>query len=186
MGICWQQPFNLVLLGSLLLAGCGQLNTRQLAADIETEIEGQGYRISLQSVQCPDGITQQEGVVFFCVGTVTTDVDFNIEVQQIDNDGNVEWTVDSTRIILNLADLEAELEAGLAQDVGTRSPVDCGYAYRLNQPNVSFECNVVGDPLQGQERITAILVTVDGQGNVQWEEIRHIQGVLEKTADNVE
>ncbi|MEO0535133.1 MAG: DUF4333 domain-containing protein [Cyanobacteria bacterium P01_A01_bin.123] len=181
MGIWLQRIAGIGTLSGVLLSACGQLNTQQLEADIEAEIEGQGHRVSLQSVQCPDGITQQEGVVFFCVGEIDPEGNFNIEVVQEDNQGDVAWTVESSRVIINLATLEAELETGLVQAIGRRSPVDCGAAYRLNQPSIAFECNVVGDPVQGQDRITAILVTTDGQGNVQWEEIRHTQAPTEAT-----
>ena len=184
MGIGLRRILGGIVLSSVLLSACSQLNTRQLEAEIKAEIERQGHRITLRSVQCPDGVTKQEGVVFFCVGEVDPEGTFNVEVEQRDNQGDVTWTIDSSKVMLNLATLEAELETGLVQAIGQRSPVDCGSAYRLNQPGTAFECNVVGDPIQGQERITAILVTIDGQGNVQWEEIRHRQSPSETTDES--
>ncbi|NJO11561.1 MAG: DUF4333 domain-containing protein [Leptolyngbyaceae cyanobacterium SL_1_1] len=132
----------------LLVVGCsGRVDGSQLESDIKAGIEQQGYRMRLKSVTCPSGIDRQQGVVFNCVAELLSDETFDVEVRQLDNQGNVDWEVPSSKAVLDVASLETDIQTALGQDLGQRPTVDCGPLYRLNLPGESFECDVVGDPI---------------------------------------
>ncbi|MFE4106734.1 DUF4333 domain-containing protein [Almyronema epifaneia] len=165
---------RLLSIFGLLIVGCSlRIDTAQLENDIKAGIEQQGYRIKLRSVICPSGIDQQTGVVFKCVAELVSDETFDIEVRQLDDSGNLDWTVPSSKVILNVATLETDIQTALAQEVGQRPAIDCGPLYRLNLPGESFECNVVGDPVASGDRIPAAIANVDTEGNLTWQEIRY-------------
>lgn len=176
----------LISLCSLLAAGCNaRLNTPQLEGEIKAGIEQQGYRIRVKSVTCPSGIDQQPGVVFNCVAELPSTATFNVEVRQLNDLGHVDWTVPSSPVILNVTALETDIQTALGQDLGQRPAVDCGSLYRLNLPSESFECNVIGDPIAGRDRIPAVTVKIDAQGNLNWQEIRYVAPAV-STTDSLE
>ena len=165
---------NALLLGGLLtLTGCfNRLNTSMIENEIEAEIESQSRRLSIDEVRCPTGLYRQAGAYFRCVGMLRPEGQFTINVTQQDSQGNVEWDVPNSQVILNMSTVESDLQEGFAQQFSRRASIDCGELYRINQPGEEFECRVVGRVNLGQEDITALIVRVDPEGNLNWYEIR--------------
>ena len=164
-----------VLILSLLpLAACSnRLNTADIEAEIKADIERQGRRLSLREVRCPDNIMRQAESYFRCVGELKPKGTFAIDVVQQDNQGSVEWTVPNSTTMLNLAFVEANIQEGLSKALGQQADVDCGSeAYRPNQPGDRFECRVVGGLFAEGTQIDSVLVTVDPDGNLKWQERR--------------
>ncbi|MBE7380497.1 MAG: DUF4333 domain-containing protein [Leptolyngbya sp. SIO1E4] len=167
--------YRLALLfgGLLTLTGCfNRLDIDAIEREIETEIESQSRRISLAEVRCPRDVYRQSGAYFRCVGHLRPEGQFTINVTQQDNQGTVDWDVPSSQVILNLAKVEAKLQEDFAQQFSKRAIVDCGELYRVNQPGEQFECQVIGGANLGQDAVTALLVRVDPEGNLNWYEVR--------------
>ncbi|MGF1567859.1 MAG: DUF4333 domain-containing protein [Nodosilinea sp.] len=165
---------GLLVLGGLALTACGnRLNTPDVEATIKADIERQGRRLSLREVRCPADITRQAGAYFRCVGELDPEGTFTINVTQQDSQGNVTWEVPNSKVMLNLVKVEASLQEGLSQSLGKRAVVDCGTAtYRVNQPGDRFECQVVGGIVAGADTIASVLVKIDPDGNLDWQELR--------------
>ncbi|MEM9904417.1 MAG: DUF4333 domain-containing protein [Cyanobacteria bacterium P01_D01_bin.44] len=166
----------LLRLGLLLwlaaLSGCYRLNANQAEMEIKADIERQGRRVSLKSVTCPGNVSKQAGAYFRCVGELPTGEMFTINVTQQDDQGSLTWDVPSSKALINLVSLEEKIQTGFSQDLGKRPDIDCGAAYRINTRGESFECDVVGSVTVGTDRIESVLVKVDAEGNLQWQEIR--------------
>ena len=89
---------TLLLLLCLLGAGCqdvslsfGGLDTSQLEAEIEAGLEDQTAGVDIESVDCPRGVQPESGTVFACRAYAVDGSIGTVEVQQLDDDGNVEW-----------------------------------------------------------------------------------------------
>lgn len=164
----------LLLMGTALLTACNnRLNTTEVEAAIKADIERQGRRLTLKQVTCPTGIARQTNSVFRCVGELKPEGSFSINVVQIDSQGTLEWDIPNSTTLLNLAKVEAQIQTGLAKVVGKQAVIDCGSeAYRANQAGDRFECQVVGGVTMGSEKIEAVLVKIDPEGNLGWQEIR--------------
>lgn len=155
------------------LTGCfNRLNTSEIEQELETEIESQSYRLSLAEVRCPRSVYRQSGAYFRCVGYLRPEGEFTINVTQQDGQGHIAWDVPSSHVILNMAKVENKLQQDFAQAFSKRAALNCGAMYRLNQPGEQFECAVVGNVNLGQEQITALVVRVDPEGNLNWYEVR--------------
>jgi hypothetical protein len=162
--------FSLVMLG---LSSCSSgLNTRQLEADLKAEIESQGRRITLRSVQCPKGVAKQSKGYLRCVGELPSGDIFTINVVQQDDQGTVSWDIPSSKTIINLVSLEKNIQDGFSKDLSKRVVIDCGEMYRLNTPNDTFACGIVGGVTVGSDRVQEVLVKVDKEGNLEWSEVR--------------
>jgi hypothetical protein len=159
--------------GFLTLTGCfNRLNTAAIEQEIEAEIESQSRRLSLAEVRCPRDVYRQSGAYFRCVGYVRPEGEFTINVVQTDGQGGIEWDVPNSQVILNMGKIEETLQQDFAQAFSKRASLNCGDLYRLNQPGEQFECEVVGGVALGQEQVTALLVNVDPEGNLNWYEVR--------------
>ncbi|MGF1523380.1 MAG: DUF4333 domain-containing protein [Leptolyngbyaceae cyanobacterium] len=165
---------TVLLVGSLLtLTGCfNRLNTNAIESEIEAEIESQSRRVSIDEVRCPTGQYRQAGAYFRCVGLLRPEGQFTINVTQLDNQGAVEWDVPNSQIMLNMAKIEDDLEEAFSQEFRKRASIDCGEQYRINQPGEEFECFLIGSVLDGQAQISALIVKVDPEGNLNWYEAR--------------
>jgi hypothetical protein len=162
-----------LLLWLLLLSACSyRLNTKQVAAEIKADIERQGKRVSLKSVTCPGNVSRQAETYFRCVGELPTGEIFTIHVTQQDDQGTVTWEVPSSKALINLVVLEETMQKTLAKDLGKRFPIDCGEAYRVNHKGDTFECDVVGGVMVGTDQIESVLVKIDAEGNLKWQEVR--------------
>ena len=171
MAVC---PRAVLILSLLPLAACShRLNTTDIEAEIKADIERQGRRLLLREVRCPDNIIRQAESYFRCVGELKPQGTFAIDVVQQDNQGSVEWTVPNSTTMLNLALVEATIQEGLLKALGQPADVDCGSeAYRPNQPGDRFECQVVGGLFAEGSQIDSVLVTVETDGNLTWQERR--------------
>lgn len=170
-----RSSFRIALLASglLTLTGCfNRLDTKAVEQEIEAEIESQSRRLSLAEVRCPRDVYRQSGAYFRCVGYLRPEGEFTINVVQKDSQGSIEWDVPNSQVILNLAKIEDQLQQDFAQAFSKRASLNCGDLYRLNQPGEQFECEVVGSVTVGQEQITALLVRIDPEGNLNWYEVR--------------
>lgn len=163
-----------LLAGSLLtLTSCfNRLDTTAVEQEIESEIESQSRRLSLAEVRCPRDIYRQSGAYFRCVGYLRPEGEFTINVVQQDTQGAIAWDVPSSEVILNMAKVEDKLQQDFAKAFAKRAPLNCGDLYRLNQPGEQFECEVVGGVTVEQDQITALVVKVDPEGNLNWYEVR--------------
>ncbi len=170
----WRSYVWLLGLGTLGLASCSnRLNTADVEADIKADIERQGRRLSLQSVRCPRDVSRQAGAYFRCVGELSSEGTFTINVTQQDSQGNVTWEVPNSKVLLNLPKVEDTIQQGLSQAFGKRALIDCGSAtYRVNQPGDRFQCQVVGGIETGSTTIESVLVKVDPDGNLSWQEMQ--------------
>ncbi|NJL45949.1 MAG: DUF4333 domain-containing protein [Leptolyngbyaceae cyanobacterium SM2_3_12] len=161
----------LVIVGG---TACGnRLNTAEVEAAIKADIERQGRRLSLLAVRCPTDVTRQAGASFRCVGELDPDGTFTINVVQQDSQGQVTWDVPNSKTLLNLVRVESSIQQELSQALGKRALIDCGSAtYRVNQPGDRFECQVVGGLTSGASTIQSVLVRVEPDGNLNWQELR--------------
>ncbi len=163
----------LLLSGVLTLTGCfNKLNTTAIEQEIETEIESQSRRLSLSEVRCPRDVYRQAGAYFRCVGQLRPEGQFTINVTQKDSQGTIEWDVPNSGVILNVAKVENKIQDDFAKTFAKRAFIDCGEAYRINQPGERFECEVIGGVEIGQEAINSIFVRIDPDGNLNWYEVR--------------
>jgi hypothetical protein len=105
------------------------------------------------------------------------------------------WDVPHAKGLLNLSQLETEFQQTLQQE-GKKVIVDCGAGYRPAQPGDRFDCqtksaekqpaqrsrnvaknhreNTARQPeprSRQQKRLEAITVTIDPQGNVNWQKV---------------
>lgn len=173
-----------LMLGTLALAACGaSMNVTAIEHQIKTDIERQGRRLTLREVRCPDGVAPQAGSYFRCVGELDPDGTFTIHVSQADNQGNVTWEIPNSRTMLNLAQVEAKIQDGLTNAFSQPALVDCGSElYRANQPGDRFECSIIGGLTAGPDVYSSVLVRIEPDGNLNWQEIR--QGHQTATAVN--
>ncbi|PSN16531.1 hypothetical protein C7293_02150 [filamentous cyanobacterium CCT1] len=165
---------GLLGLGTLGLTACSnRLNTADIEANIQADIERQGRRLTLREVRCPDDVSRQAGAYFRCVGELDPEGTFTINVTQQDDQGNVTWEIPNSTVMLNLPTVEDTIQQGLSQAFGKRALVDCGTAiYRINQPGDRFQCQVVGGLETGASTIDSVLVRIDPDGNLSWQELQ--------------
>lgn len=170
---------------SLLAACSNRLNVTSIEAEIKADIERQGRRLALKAVTCPDDIARQLNSTFRCVGELKPEGTFTINVVQTDSQGTVEWDIPNSKVMLNLVKVENQIQAGLTEAVGKQSVIDCGSeAYRANQAGDRFECQVVGGVTIGTEQIETVLVRVEPDGNLAWQELRQTMQPLAQAASS--
>ena len=159
--------------GLLTLTSCfNRLDTAAVEQELEAEIESQSHRLSLAEVRCPSGVRRQSGAYFRCVAYLRPEGEFTINVVQQDAQGSIAWDIPNSAVILNMAKVEDQLQQDFAQAFVKRATVNCGDLYRLNQPGTEFECEVVGGVAVEQDQVTALVVKVDPEGNLNWYELR--------------
>lgn len=168
----------LLLLGLLALTACSnRLDSRAVEAEIKADIERQGRRLTLKAVRCPTNVLRQAEAYLRCVGELEPEGTFPINVIQQDNQGNVTWEVPNSATLLNLVSVENEIQSGLAAAFSKRAYVDCGSEmYRPNQAGDRFECQVVGGLSIGSDRVNSVLVRINSDGDLEWQEQRQPVG----------
>lgn len=155
-----------------------RLNTSEVEAAIKADIERQGRRLSLRAVRCPADVAKQAGASFRCVGELDPDGVFTINVIQQDDQDQVTWDVPNSKTLLNLVKVESSIQQELSQALGKRAIIDCGSAtYRVNQSGDRFECQVVGGVTSGASIIDSVLVKVEPDGNLNWQELQSVNSV---------
>ena len=160
------------LFGLIFLSSCSQyLNMSRVEADIQDDIERQGRRLTLRDVICPTRVVKQAEAYFRCVGKLLEGEQFTVNVIQQDDQGTVRWDVPSSKAIINLASLEEQIQEDMREAVGKSLVVDCRDTYRINQRGDSFECDVVGAGTVAAGRVESVLVKVNGESNLEWQEV---------------
>ena len=160
------------LAGLAVLGSCSQhLNMSRIENRIQDDIERQGRRLSLKAVICPNRVAKQAEAYFRCVGELPDGGQFTINVTQQDDQGNVAWDVPSSKVLINLASLEAKIQEGTKEAVGKSLAIDCGHTYRASKRGESFECDVVGAGTVAAGRVESVLVKIGGDGDLTWQEV---------------
>lgn len=160
------------LLGVLFLSSCSRhLNMSRIETDIQDNIERQGRRLTLKDVICPNRVKQQAEAYFRCVGELPDGGQFTINVIQQDDQGTIAWNVPSSKVIINLASLEEKIQEDIREAVGKSLVVDCRDTYRINKRGDTFECDVVGAGTVAAGRVESVLVKVNGESNLEWQEV---------------
>ena len=160
------------LLGLILLSSCSRhLNMSRIETDIQDNIERQGRRLTLKDVICPNRVKQQAEAYFRCVGELPDGGQFTINVIQQDDQGTIAWDVPSSKVIINLVSLEEKIQEDIREAVGKSLAVDCRDTYRINKRGDSFECDVVGAGTVAAGRVESVLVKVNGESNLEWQEV---------------
>ncbi|WP_171974689.1 DUF4333 domain-containing protein [Leptolyngbya sp. 'hensonii'] len=155
-------------LGFVLMA-CGTIEPNKIAEKIKEDLNKQGG-VTVKTVKCPEEVNPKSGESFDCRAEIDVTKSFPIRVKLKDNRGNVDWEVLNTKVILNLKGLESQFKEALKTQAGTDVDVKCGTTpYRLNKPGDSFECTMMK---QGKPGV--ILVKLDPEGNVNWNEVIEI------------
>lgn len=159
---------------ALALSGCSnRLDTSTVEATLKADIERQGRRLALNGVRCPSDVARQAGAYFRCVGELNPEGTFTINVTQQDAKGTITWEVPNSKALLNLPKVEESIQQGLAKAFGKRALIDCGTAtYRANLPGDRFQCQVVGGLEAEATTIESVLVKIDPDGNLSWQELR--------------
>ena len=161
-----------VLLGLVALSSCSRyINVSQGETNIQDDIERQGRRLSLTSVICPARVAKQAEAYFRCVGELPDGGQFTVNVIQQDDEGTLTWDVPSSKVLINLASLEETIQAEIRQTLGKRLVIDCRDTYRVNRRGDSFECDVVGTGAVASGRVDSVLVRVNGEGDLEWQEM---------------
>ncbi|NJL38704.1 MAG: DUF4333 domain-containing protein [Leptolyngbyaceae cyanobacterium SM1_4_3] len=190
-----------LLMFGLALTGCQRgIRTEEIETAILQDLESQG-EIPVVSVSCPQRVQPEVEEAFNCMGNLDSGDTFLVTVTPQDETGNVEWEIPNSKGLLNLTILEAQFQEEIAGELGVQPTIDCGSTYRVNRPGDSFECAVAGaiapspqsdestqassaqtsqsDPAnsasQPEPVLLEVVVSVDQQGNVNWQQIRRVQ-----------
>jgi len=169
------------------LAGCSNnLEVRPLETSIKTELEKQGG-IIVQTIVCPKDLPKAAGAFFQCKGKLLPRGEFVVTVQQEDEAGKLKWEVLNSNGLLNLPRLEKRLQKELSTEIGAEPTIKCSNGtrqYRSTKPGDSFECKVTNGKLTSpQGQIDKLVVKVDAQGNVNWQQYRTIQATVAVSAE---
>ncbi len=187
MATSTSQKLPLLLLGIFagLTACSNNLEVRPLETSIKTELEKQGG-IIVQTVVCPKDVPKAVGAFFQCKGRLLPRGEFVVTVQQEDGAGKLKWEVLNSNGLLNLPRLEKRLQKEVGTEIGTEPTIKCSTGtrqYRSTKPGDSFECKVINGKLTNpQGQIDKLVVKVDAQGNINWQQYRTIQATLAVSA----
>lgn len=158
----------LFLAGTVILSGCEKtFDVTSLQEEIKTSLNQQNG-ISVKSVHCPTNIKIQPENTFECTGELNPDGGFFVTVQQ-ENEGKAKWEIPNSWRLLNLTKLEAEFQEKIKATPQNGLRVTCGGSYRVIKPGDSFECQ-----LTRKDKTDAILVKIEPEGQVNWQEVRTV------------
>jgi hypothetical protein len=176
------QKLPTLLLGIFagLTACSNNLEVGALETSIKTELEKQGG-IIVQAVACPKDLPKAENTFFQCKGTLLPQGEFVVAVEQEDEAGKLKWEVLNSSGLLNLPRLEKRLQKEVGTEIGAEPTIKCSTGtrqYRSTKPGDSFECKVTNGKLTSpQGQIDKLVIKVDAQGNVNWQQYRTIQTI---------
>lgn len=193
------------LIATIALSSCAKtLESSKIEETIKADLNKQNG-LSIKSITCPTEVKPEPGKTFECIGELDPDGGFFITVKQEDAQGNVSWEVPSSWRLLNLARLESEFKQKLADKSLSQPKIDCGGSYRATKPGDSFECKLVRQiqakrqkspqttpqptklppqpPKKSPLQSETIVVRVEPQGTVTWQEVRIVEPVT-STASN--
>lgn len=160
------------LVWAMGLTGCTrELDMEKLAGVIRSGLSSK-TGLPVKQVQCPPSRTQRAGDSFECTAITTSGARLTVTVTQKDDLGNVRW--DLTAGAIDLTKLQARIAAGLREQTGLDTRVDCGGRFREARSGQSFDCTARG---QVAARFTVEVDQQDGRGNVTWK-VTTSHGVL--------
>jgi len=146
-----------IVTGTVALVGLSacKIDSKRLENDIEEELEGKGVKI--KRVKCPKRKIQA-GDEFTCEGKTKDGDEFEVEVEQSDNPGDMKWELVGT--IVGQEAVEDMIEGEVPKD----TEVDCDGAIRIMTKGDKFKCDVTVD---GDEGELVVKVKSD-EGKVEW------------------
>lgn len=151
-------------------AGCAavpQMDAEQVEAVIATELEPHLEPEPIDSVDCPGKVPVEVGAEFTCV-VRTADTDFDVEVTQQDDTGEIEFAPRDAVIVT--AAIEADLDTRLHEAYDQPGDildiaVDCDEPrVRVLEVGDTFDCTVTAADSEFVERVSV----VDTEGTVSY------------------
>jgi hypothetical protein len=166
------------VLGTLASCSGSTLISDEVAVAIQEDIEVQGG-VPVKSVVCPETQTIAVGETLTCEVELSQGGIFSVDVAPNEEQPpdqptlleNLQWDVPHSQGLINLSKLEDLFQDEIAQEMGKSPTIDCGGIYRANQPG-EFECQVENAIVPNKTKVEAIVVKLDPQGNVSWQQIR--------------
>jgi hypothetical protein len=137
-----------------LVSGCN-IDTKALEANIEEGLEEKGVKI--KSIECPKRKVKK-GDEFTCSGETKAGDEFEIEVTQSGQPGDMQW-----ELVGAIVD-EDSVKDMIEDDIPKGAEIDCGGKARILKKGDKLECDVEAD---GEEAELTIKVKSD-DGKVEW------------------
>jgi Domain of unknown function (DUF4333) len=128
-----------------VLSSCGKtIDTAKIEKLIQEGLVQAGGG-AIKSVACPKDVQQQASKGFVCAGVLDGGSGFDIDVQQKDAEGNVDWKVASIKGLLHMPQVQDSILAGLEKEIG-KVELDCPAktAYYVFKPGDTLECGIKG------------------------------------------
>jgi Domain of unknown function (DUF4333) len=128
-----------------VLSSCGKtIDTAKIEKLIQEGLVQAGGG-AIKSVVCPKDVQQQASKGFVCAGVLDSGSGFDIDVQQKDAEGNVDWKVASIKGLLHMPQVQDSILAGLEKEIG-KVELDCPAktAYYVFKPGDTLECGIKG------------------------------------------
>lgn len=151
---------------ALVLAGCSvSIGGNDLDTGEVEELIIDGYQTDgnvVVEVACPGNVEPEADSTFTCEVTGPGGDTADIEVRQVDDEGNVRWAL--VPVGLNPAALEAQVAREFREQEGATVDVDCPTGVAAEEGNV-FSCRATapnGDTVQIE------VTQQDDSGNVRW------------------
>jgi hypothetical protein len=148
---------SIVLLAAgmaVVLSSCGKtIDTAKIEKLIQDGLVQAGGG-AIKSVVCPKDVQQQASKGFICTGVLDSGSGFDIDVQQKDAEGNVDWKVASIKGLLHMPQVQDSILAGLEKEVG-KVELDCPAktAYYVFKPGDTLECGIRGAIVEGKPEV---------------------------------
>lgn len=133
------------------LSSCGKtIDTAKIEKLIQEGLVQAGGG-AIKSVVCPKDVPQQASNGFICTGVLDSGNGFDIDVQQKDAEGNVDWKVASIKGLLHMPQVQDAILAGLEKEIG-KVELDCPAktAYYAFKPGDTLECGIKGGGTQAK------------------------------------
>jgi len=146
----------LAVLVTLVLTGCGKLDTGKLEGVVKDEI-AKDVGVTVQSVDCPSDVEAKKGASFQCTATGEDGTTAAIDVVQQDDKGNVGITAPLVNV--------PQVEQALGGEIGGGAKLDCPDLV-LIEKGASFTCQAK-DSSGAQANV--VVTFEDDQGNVTYE-----------------
>lgn len=144
-------------------------------ADVEDQIaEGIQEQLGIAvTVDCPDGVDQEQGNDFTCTAVDDEGDEATVSVTQIDDEGNLEWDVEAAGLLgedalLDDVALESQIAAWFEQQAEILVVVDCPDSIGQQQGN-DFTCTATD---QAGDSVDVAVTQEDDLGNVSWEVVQ--------------
>mgnify|MGYP003600226498 FL=1 len=161
------------------LAGCGgvtvtrdepSLDTDKIQSELQSKL-ADSIPGSTASVTCPSDVELQQGATFDCTA-ILNGQQFNVEVTQTNDQGDVTYVSDSAFVSLEKVqdDISTELAAKVPGTWATEcSPQGASGGVYVATLDSTFTCQVTGTSADGEQQAGQVEATVvDLGGGVSW------------------